>query len=86
MGISGKGNSASNLPVQVFVGHQLPDDALGLGPVLVLFEIDGLVDHAADPVEQHVLVPDHVGEDAAELFGQILPPRDAVSCFTRGRL
>jgi hypothetical protein len=31
-------------------------------------------------------VADHVGEDAAEVLGQVLPPRDAVGRFTGGGL
>ncbi len=49
-------------------------------------DVEGLVDEPADPVKQDVLVADHVGEDAAEVLGQVLPPRNAVRRLAGGCL
>jgi hypothetical protein len=48
-------NWPKSLPVQIFVGQELPDDALGLRPNLLLFQVDGVVDDPADRVDQDVL-------------------------------
>jgi hypothetical protein len=51
-----------------------------------LFDVDGFVDESTNFVDQNVFVSNHVGENAAEVLGKVLPPGNAVSGLARSRL
>ena len=52
----------------------------------MLFDVDGVVDESTNFVDQNVFVSNHVGENAAEVLGKVLPPGNAVSGLARSRL